>query len=483
MSDIVLVYPKSFYLEKAMNHFYLPLSLLNTVIYAEKEYSVKIIDQRTDRNWKKKLLKELNQNPLCVGTTSQTGEQIKYALEISKFVKEESKTPVVWGGAHPGILSKQTLEHPLIDYVIEGEGEISFYNLVKSLDKNKPLNKVKGLWYKKNNKIKKNPPQKLVNLNSLPNIPYHLVDINKYILRFNKQRMFILETSRGCPHKCAFCFVQNTASQKKWRALTPENTVEKIKFISDKFNVKIIEFRDLNSMADLKRMENICNLLLKEKVDTSYITESRIDDILRMKSEYLRLLEKSNIIKLVIGVESGSNRILKMINKGITVKQVLDASKKISKTKISPYYAFIAGFPSETEKEVKMTTNLIIKLLEENPLAKTSLFHCYRPTPGNSLFDLSVKYGLKPPNSLEEWSKYSIDWIDHPWLSESMKKKIKTMNFLSLFLDKKYEEIDSLLVQTFTKIYKPLARYRFKNYNFNFMIEPYFKKIYTSFII
>ena len=126
MSDVVLVFPKSSFLEKAMKHVYLPLALLNSVVFVEKEYSVKIIDQRIDSNWKNNLLKELKKKPLCVGVTSLTGEQIKYALEISKIVKEESDVPVVWGGAHANILPEQTLRNEYVDFVIQGEGEILF---------------------------------------------------------------------------------------------------------------------------------------------------------------------------------------------------------------------------------------------------------------------------------------------------------------------------------------------------------------------
>jgi len=480
VADVILLFPKSSFLEKAMKHFYLPLALLNSVIYVEKEYSVKIIDQRTDNKWKKTLLKELNQNPLCVGITSLTGEQINYALEISKLIKEESNVPTVWGGAHANILPQQTLENPYIDFIIQGEGEIAFYELVKALDKKTPLKNVRGLWYKEKGRIKSNPPPDLIDLNSLPNPPYHLVDVEKYVLRFDNQRMFILETARGCPNRCSFCFVQNTNSQRRWRALTPENTVEKVKLIAEKFKVKGVEFQDLTSFVDLKRMKNVCKLLIKEKVDVFWNTCGRINDVLRMDSEYLRLLEKANMRRFALGVESGSDRILKMVKKGITTQQVLDASKKLSKTSIPPIYSFIAGFPTETERELRMTADLVMRLLKENPLAKTTIIHCYRPLPGNELFDVSVKHGLKPPKSLEEWSKYTMDWINHPWLSKDMQKKISALNFLSLFLDRKYEEIDDSLVQLFAKIYKPFARYRVRNYNFNFMIEPYFKKIYVE---
>jgi len=480
MSDVVLVFPKSSFLEKAMKHVYLPLALLNSVVFVEKEYSVKIIDQRIDSNWKNNLLKELKKKPLCVGVTSLTGEQIKYALEISKIVKEESDVPVVWGGAHANILPEQTLRNEYVDFVIQGEGEILFYEFVKALDKGSSLKKVKGLWYKEKGLIKKNQPAELVDLESLPNPPYHLVDIDNYILRFGNQKMFILETARGCPNRCTFCFVQNSPLQRKWRSLSPKRTIENIKYVKEKFKIDGVEFQDLTSFVDLERMKQISKLMIKEDLDVFWNTCGRINDILRMDSEYIKLMEKSNLKRLALGVESGSDRILRMIKKGISIKQLLAASKKLSTTKIEPVYSFMAGFPTETPKELRMTSKLVMQLLKQNPVAKTTIIHCYRPIPGNELFEVSVKQGLKAPETLEGWSKYTMEWIDHPWISNKMQKEISSLNFLSLFLDKKYEEVDDPFVRLFAKMYKPLAWYRVNNYNFNFMIEPYLKKVYVS---
>ena len=201
---------------------------------------------------------------------------------------------------------------------------------------------------------------------------------------------------------------------------------------------------------------------------------------MKMDTKYLALMNKSGIKRLALGVESGSERILNMINKGITINQVLMTSKKLSKSEIPPIYSFMAGFPTETLKELKMTTNLIIKLLKHNKLAKSTILHCYRPLPGTELYELCVKKGLKEPTSLKEWGSYNMEKIDYPWISSEMQKKISNLNFLSLFLDKKYEEIDNNLVQVFAKLYQPLARYRFENYDFRFLIGPYLKKLFVN---
>ncbi len=481
MADVVLVFPRSSFLDKSMVHQYPPLGLLSIAVFVEKEFSVRIIDQRIEPDWKRKLLRELSNGPLCVGITSTTGEQIKHALEISRMVKDESEIPVVWGGVHASILPQQTISDPNIDFLIEGEGENSFYNLVRSLSGRGSLRDVRGLWYKEEGKIRKNPPAPPVDISKLPDLPYHILDMEKYILRFDGRRMFAMETSRGCTYNCSFCYVQTYEHSKRWRAISAESILTRIKRLKDDFHIDGVEFQDLNSFIDMKRMERFSQGLIDEKLDVFWNTCGRVNDVIRMDRQYLSLLEKSNMKRFAIGVESGSDRVLDMISKGITSRQVLDAAKKLSMTGIPPLYSFIAGFPGEKGSELDMTKALILKLLDQNPLAKVSILHCYRPLPGNKLFDMAVEHGLKAPQDLEGWSEYGIDMADFPWLSDEEQERIRSLNFLSLFIDRKYEEIDNPFVKAFAKVYKPLARYRFEREDFRLFVEPRLKEMYIRF--
>ncbi|MBI5144899.1 MAG: B12-binding domain-containing radical SAM protein [Candidatus Omnitrophica bacterium] len=480
MSDVVLVYPRSDSIEPAMNHFYLPLALLNCSVYVSQDFSVKIIDQRTDRNWKNTLISELNTRPLCVGITSLTGDQIAYALEATRLVKIHSDIPVIWGGVHATILPEQTLMNPQINFVLEGEGELSFYEFVKALAKGKPFKDIPGLWYKENGSIKNNPCGDYIDINSLPDPPYHLVDIENYILRFGKYKMFPVETARGCPYRCTFCFVQKSRSQRKWRALTPENIISRIKRVKSQFGVRGIEFLDLESFIDQQRIKKLCELIIREDLNIFWNACARINDILKMNTDEIRLLEKSGLKRLALGIESGSNRILNMIKKDITVDQVMVVSDILAKTKIPAVYSFMAGFPTETETDLKMTTDLVMELLKCDAKAKVSILHCFRPLPGTKLYELCINLGLKVPSNIEEWSRYNMEKIDFPWLSDKMQKKIFTLNFLSLFIDRKFEEVDNIMVHFFARIYKFIARHRFAQHDFRLFFEPYLKDIFIK---
>ena len=478
MAEVILVYPKSSFIETAMKSQYLPLGFLQTVIFAEKEFSVKIIDQRFFLKWDRAVLDEINKDTLCVGVTALTGEMINHALDVSRFVKESSSVPVIWGGVHPTLLPEETLKNKFIDMVVIGEGEKTFHELLKALRDNNDLAEIAGLAYKKDGRIKINPHRKLSNLDDLPEPPYHLVDIEKYIVKFRKKNMIAIETSRGCPYPCTFCYSKSYDFKKKWRSLSADKTVKRVRDVKEKFNIDGIEIVDDNFFVNSKRAKEILSRLAEEKLDVFLNINGTINDILRLNNGNLDLLEQSNVQRLAVGVESGSQRILDLIRKSITIKDIIDFKNRINKTKVPPYYNFIGGFPTETESDLRQTTELIFELLKNNSLAKVSIFHCFRPLPGTKLIDDCVENGLDMPRSLEEWGRYTMTWIEHPWISRKLKRKIQMINFISLFLDNKYEEVDSKLVRIFAFLYKPIAYLRLRTLSNFLFIEDFLLKLY-----
>ena len=480
MADVILVYPKSSYIESAMKHQYLPLSLMQAAVLVEKEASVKIVDQRTTKKWEKEILKELDSNTLCVCLTALTGEMLNHALELSRFVKEHSDIPVVWGGVHPTILPEQTLSNKYVDMVVIGEGEVTFSELVKALRDNRTLEGIQGIAYKKDGKIILNEYRGLLNMDDLPDPPYHLVNMEDYIIKFDGKDMMVMETSRGCPYQCTFCYSTSFGFRKKWRPLSVEKTLQRIRTIKEKFNVDGIEIVDDNFFVKTDRAKAILNGIVEENLGLFLNINGRINDIMRLDNGNLDLLERCNVRRLAVGVESGSQRILDMIKKDVTVQQIMDFKDRIDKTKVPPYYNFVGGFPTETEDDLKQSTDLMLKLLENNKRAKVSIFHCFRPMPGTGLMDQCIDNGLKAPGCLEEWGKYSMMHIDHPWITDSLRRKIKMINFVSLFVDNKYEEVDSLAVKIFAKLYRPIAYFRLRTLNTFLFVEDILLKVYEK---
>jgi radical SAM superfamily enzyme YgiQ (UPF0313 family) len=149
--DVVIVEPKTGFLDYASKR--LPLGVMSVAgMIRSKGFKVKIIDQRIDpHGWKKELEYCVNQNPLFVGISSMTGTQINHALKAASVVRNiDEKIPIVWGGVHPSLMALQTIEHPLVDVIVMGEGERSASQLADAYKNNIPLENIPSICYKKN---------------------------------------------------------------------------------------------------------------------------------------------------------------------------------------------------------------------------------------------------------------------------------------------------------------------------------------------
>jgi len=473
MADVVLVHPiagESLYSTKS----FMPLELIKLSTLVDSEYKVKIIDQRINRNWAYELRSELKKNPICVGITAMTGLQIKYGLKASEIVKQCSDVPVVWGGIHASLLPKQTLEDWRVDVVVKGEGEETFYELVNRLDKGSSLNGIRGVWYKNNGKIVANPDRPFLDLNKLPVPPYHLVNLHEYV-KILELTTASMETSRGCPYRCTYCY--NPAYNKgKYRELEAKNVLEQIKILYEEFGIEHIYFVDDNFYTNKKRVNDILRGILHEGYDIKFSNQGiRADNLNNLTNNELCLLEKAGSIGMVIGAESGSQRILDMLNKKITVEQLLAVNRKLKRTNLLAWYNFMVGYPQETEYDIQQTVNLMLRLIEDNKNAIITNVFCYSPYPGTQLYNLSVEHGFRPPDTLEGWSSFNWTNAELPWIPADRKKRLEAMNFCSLFLGKK-ESSSSLFYNLLIKLYKPVAKFRVKHSFFRFMVEKPIKE-------
>ncbi len=476
MKKAILIFPETGPYGRIIKD--LPLSVLyaSRVAYA-KGYDIKIIDQRVEPNWQNVLLKELNETPLCVGISCMTGKPINYALELSKFVKENSEVQVVWGGIHPTLLPRQTLENKYIDAVIVGQGELTFYDLLKALEKDKSFKNIPGLFFKnKEGKIVGNKLRMLADLNQLPDVPYHLIDYKKYYRAGFKEKIFPILTSEGCPHRCAFCFTQTT-----WKAESPERVLRNLKFIMDTYKPDYILVNDNDFFIDIKRAKTIFEKIKEEKFDEEFgFRGTRVDDITRMDDDFLSLMSSINTKHLHIGAESGSQRILDFMQKGITVEQTIDINRKLKNfPSLLPSYNFFTGIPTEEEEDLYATTNLILKLLKENPYSQISSITQFTPYPGTKLFDIAVQYGYAPPKKLEDWAY--MDPSDNAknlqWVSKRQQRLLDTLYVTAIFIDNKvpnHFRSDKLLFRLLrfsSKMYRPIAKKRFENHITTFPLE------------
>lgn len=454
----------------------LPQATLHVAAGLDKYgYRVTLIDQRIDKQWQKNLHHALADNPLFVGISAMTGTQIKNGLSASALVKAfNPEIPVIWGGVHPSLLPEQTIQNKYTDIVVIGEGDKVIVDIAKHLEEKSHLEDIQGICYKNDGKrVISTPKRDLIDLNSLPFLPYHLVNVRDYLFNlYNCIDTLNLLTGKGCPYHCGYCY-NNAYNNGRWRGKNAERIVEEIEILVS-FGAKTIDLVDDCFFADINRVKIMCDTLLKRSIKVNLTTNCRLDQIARFDFDFLKLLKRTGFIELFCGVESGSERVLKKINKGITLEEIMLANEKLKQVDIVPIYSFMGGFPGEALGDIKKTVNLMIKLIKENPDASMTSVKNYTPFPGTPLFELCVKEGFKPPSILEEWGRYEYSASNFNWGSRRDKSVLDKICYLTLFLDEKSTKRHFgkiWLIGFLVGIYSKIAKFRLRRNFYFFMPE------------
>lgn len=479
---ILLVQPKVGTWEFIQSRPMLPLALLSISVHLDKDYDIKIIDQRLDPRWGATLKEELGKGDvLCVGITTMTGPQIRYALEATKIVKESSRVPVVWGGIHPSILPEQTISHPLIDFVVAGEGEFAFRDLVHALEWKEPHADIQGVWTKKDGTVKGSMAEGPGDINELPGLSYHLVRLADYI-GFDRDghKKVPVKTSRGCPYRCTFCH-QTSNYRKKWRAFSPDRVLEELEMLRNGHGIQHFQILDDNFFVDATRAHEILKRIAARKwKDTVFtINGTRITDIIRLKEETLKLLSDIGCYELQIGLESGSQRVLDHMKKDIAVSQVFEANDRLKKYKIPRYYELVSGFRDETMEDMDQTAQMILVLSDGDPNVFFSPLECLTPYPGTEVYAQAVEAGMKFPDSLEGWSVYEWNKAKLPWLGIKRKQRLESFHLFPTLISNEIKTVRSPFVRAMFRIYRPIARLRVRARFFYLPVETAIFKLVT----
>ncbi len=465
MADILAVYPKTgFDIKNASVE--LPLGLISTVSAVYQDHEVKIIDQRVDENFEKNMLSELSKGPSVVLIPSMTGTQIKYALEASRLAKENSKAKVLWGGVHATLMPQQTIQHPLIDAIVIGEGEFVLKEFMEAINGKRDMDSVKGIAYK-NSHIKFTEHAPSPDPNEIPELPYHLVNVENYvksggIASSKDERTLPFISSRGCPYTCKFCSTAGIA-KGLWRSMTAELTYERVNKMAKKYNISAVKFYDENFTSNPKRAEQIA-----EFIDGKFkwSMQARMDNMLITD---MKKLEEGGLCVVEPGIESGSDRILKLVNKAENRATMIAANRKLATTNIKAFYNFMMGFPGETKEEVMETVDLALLMISENPNAHITQFYIFTPYIGAPLFDYAVENGFQVPQTLEGWVVFSRQQTYTPWIQDNL-SMLESIMYTSKFVDgRRLSHIlrNTHLPKFLIHYFSARCRRNWENHNFN----------------
>ncbi len=353
----------------------------------------------------------ISKNPLYVGFSVMTGRQTMHSANMSKRLKERSDLKIVWGGIHPSLLPEQCLNENYIDYVIVGEGEETAVEFSRKLIAGEQLSGILGLGFKENGRIIINPPRPMIkNLDDWP-LDFSLIDLENYIFRLNEfERVIAYKASRGCPFNCAFCY-NRAFNQSRWRAWSIDRVAADIEFLKKNYRIDAVKFYDDNFFVDKNRA-----LEILRRINLPAHLEVRIDMI---DDNIAQALKASRTFDLLIGIESGSDRLLKLINKNFTVDRLINGVKILAKYDVPASYSVIVGLPTETKEEFEATIDLLYKIYKIHPRAAAFSLGAYMPYPGSLMYDFAIKQGFKPPQKTEDWGKidrfrkdFSNPWTD-----------------------------------------------------------------------
>jgi radical SAM superfamily enzyme YgiQ (UPF0313 family) len=391
------------------------------------KYEVKIYEGFPDMQGE--LLDNLK-DALCVGISVITGVQIHYGLQIASQIKKKyPELPIIWGGYHSSIMPEQTVANNNVDIVVRGYGERTFAEMVESIACGKSLDGILGITYKKDGVVYANPDREIEDINNFPALPYHLIDLSKFIIEKDQKKTIEYISSRGCPFNCGFC-ADAIVYKRKWNCLSSERVIKDLEWLSKHYDFEAVRFLDSNLFVDENRISEICLGIIRLGLKFSWINCNGTASILRKySSETWGVLHKANCKNILIGAESGFPLALKIVGKPSTVEDTIEIAHITKKYNISVTYSFMFGFPYDLPKEqlkniqreeLVQTMRIICKFIKAEGIMPEVLLFKFTPYPGSPLFKQSLKMGFIPPNNLEEWGKVTLDEVKIPWVDRKL---------------------------------------------------------------
>lgn len=494
-----MVYPYQGFSGTYAKH--MPLSLLYAVTEVVKDdFDVRLLDTRTvPGDWRPALKELLTDETLCVGFSVMSGSPINHAIAMGRYVKSVNPDiDVVWGGPHATFYPEHIIRDEWsVDYVVSGYASKSFHALCRALAGDGALEEVNGLAWREEGEIRVNPDmQKGFEFIDYRDIPYHLLgDLSQYGQFDQDRRIFSMYSAMGCPYQCAFCSSPAqyaTIEGKKWVPYAASQVVDHIEYVVKEFGANYIYFIDDDSFPSLKHVESIIDEISERNLPVGLgFRGARINEIKKMSHEFLDKLAAAGTDIMHIGAECGSDRLLQLMKKNCTVDDIIEINRKLAKhPSISAGYNFITGLPTETLDELKMTRDLMLRLVEDNPNCILFQPNKFRPLPGTELYEVAREtWGYEMPDTLEAWSEIEVEKdISAQWYEKGMVSFCNLLLITSYFIDNKISRITEgktlfyRFVRAVNWLYRPFARWRLKYGISQFLFEYWAYRRLTNFL-
>jgi radical SAM superfamily enzyme YgiQ (UPF0313 family) len=464
----------------------IPNSILAAAAAIDGKYDYVMVDGNLETDPAGKITSYLQKGDIkYFGSTVMPGPQLKQAIPISKKIRELfPNIKIIWGGYFPSNHSKTVLDSGFVDVIINGPGEKAFPALLDAFEANASFSLIHNLIFKQDGELMKTPKDELYDQDTLPALPYDKLNsfypLGKYLGRtYLGTKTIAYHSSMGCPFTCSFCAVVPIYNAR-WKGRSAEKIYKDIKYLKDNYGGTAIEFHDNNFFVSEKRTVEFSKLMLNENM--GWWGEGRIDTIDKYKDESLAVMRESGCKMIFFGAETGSDDVLKKMNKGGTQSgaQIIAFAKRMRKFGIVPEYSFVLGTPESTPelamKQIEKDIEFIYRVKEANPDTEI-IIYVYSPVPteGSDMFSNVLQTGFKFPEKLEDWLNPEWENFDlrknplTPWLTGEMIDRIK--NFETV-INGYYPTVSDIKLSSFQrKFMRSLSSFRYKNRVFNYPYE------------
>ncbi len=399
-----------------------PLGLLYIAGYLEKyaKHNITVIDSQVEKLDYSSLESRVRSiRPDIVGITAMTMTMIDVIKTVDIVKSLDSNIKVILGGPHVHLFPEETIDLKGVDFLVLGEGEVTFKELLDSVNDKSRLRDIPGLVFKDNGKIINTGVRPLIkNIDEVPFPARHMVSYKKYTSLLSKGNIVTtIFTSRGCPYKCTFCDRPHLG--KMFRARSPENVVQELEECV-KMGIDNFLFYDDTFSVNKKRVIDICKEIIKRKLNIDWDIRTRVDNV---NEEMLRLMKKAGCNGIHYGIETGSEKILKVLDKGITIEQANRIFELTRKYRIPTLAYFMIGNPTETIDDIN-TTFKVMKMLKPDYVHLTIL----TPFPGTKIYFDGLKSGIIKKDYWREFAKNpSPDFVPPHWDEIFNKNELKDL--------------------------------------------------------
>ncbi len=357
------------------------------------------------------------------------GPQLVSAVPLAKRLKARFPgVAVVWGGNFPSIYPAPVLNAPYVDWIVRGQGERTFVELLEVLDGQRDPETVAGLGFRRADGSLRLPPERpWVGPDELPPPAYHKIPVDDYLHpTFLGRRSGVYQASIGCPYGCKFCGVISVFGSRE-KQESPARTAAHLGHLVRHHGMDGVHFYDNNFFLREDHAVELAERITP--LGLSWWCEARIDAMLRFSDATWRTLRRAGLRMIFFGAESGSDEILRRMNKKLTTAQTLEVAARTREHGIIPEFSFVFGDPEDPRGGIETTLAFIRRLKDVNPEMEL-IRYFYTPTPQRRGTYGDVDPLAGTPDTLEEWTEPRwVAWMTHedpdvPWLDRDLKRRV-----------------------------------------------------------